>query len=248
MGRFYVPIAGADPAAVRAGFLWALKQSGQALLAVPQLSTLDGVIEGIIGPEAVKALRKQRTIQSGKCVLKLATEREHPPSWIERVLAIYPSPKLLDYVDGLPASEILVVFWREDHLKRWASTWSALPLGSPSATSTPAATIDPVVRSALESLSARVNPSTGLGHPDDRSSAVELFERLRDARIRYEPAEVRTWLVGQGGWKPEHANEVEEVCRKVLEGKNLKADRGRWRPDVVEHWRKAASAHGTPRP
>jgi len=94
-----------------------------------------------------------------------------------------------------------------------------------------------VVERALESLTAIVNLSTGITDPRDRASAVQLFEILRNGGERFTPEEVKAWLVGKGGWKAIHAQEVTEVAQKVLERRRLKSGTHRWRPDILNIWR-----------
>jgi hypothetical protein len=74
----------------------------------------------------------------------------------------------------------------------------------------------------LRELTDSVNLSSGLGHPNDRSSAIEVLAILRDAGLSFTPEGVRAWLVAQGHWQPAHANDVESVCADVLAGKRLR--------------------------
>lgn len=82
---------------------------------------------------------------------------------------------------------------------------------------------------------ADINVSTGLAHPLDRSSAIDLLERLRDARIAFDPAHVRAWLVANG-WAPCHADAKEAICGDVVAGKRLTVERDRWSDAVVAEW------------
>jgi len=73
----------------------------------------------------------------------------------------------------------------------------------------------------------------------DRDSAVELFEILRDAGLRFSSDDVRALLVSQLGWAPEHANSAERICRDILNGKLPRANRGRW-PGALARWKSTA--------
>lgn len=119
----------------------------------------------------------------------------------------------------------------------WIRAGSAIELGAPVTERAGPMLQSRVVERALESLTAIVNLSTGITDPRDRASAVQLFEILRNGGERFTPEEVKAWLVGKGGWKAIHAQEVTEVAQKVLERRRLKSGTHRWRPDILNIWR-----------
>jgi hypothetical protein len=100
--------------------------------------------------------------------------------------------------------------------------------------------MNPVVESALETLTHRVNLSTGISHPSDRTAAVRMFEILRDNGFRYDPKETRAWLVAKGGWNPGHANEVESIAVGILAGKRYKVERSGWSEKILDIWKEEA--------
>jgi hypothetical protein len=240
MPRVYIPSYGPDPSTVRTGLAWLAQRGRPALIAVSQKSNLDGVIKDVIGDGAMKVLAKGDPLSIGGVQAILLTERDRRLSWNGTILAIYPSRKLLDKIDALHVDDVLVIPWTEDEVRYWIDTWSAQSI---LATSDPADSpipLAPVVEAALRDLTGRINLSTGLAHPHDRSSAIELFEILRDADVRFTPEAVRAWLVAHGRWQPDHANNVESVCLDVLAGKRLRCERGRW-PDALRRWEASGS-------
>lgn len=88
-----------------------------------------------------------------------------------------------------------------------------------------AGSVSPVVSAALRSLTAIVNVGTGLSHPSDRSSAVEMFRLLRDDGEAYDPDAVRAWTA-QHGWAPADGRELAEVGQELLDRRALRAARG----------------------
>lgn len=92
----------------------------------------------------------------------------------------------------------------------------------------------------LEYLAIGVNVGTGLTHPDDRSSAINLSRLLLAGDERYDPDEVRVRAV-RHGWEPSDAREVAEVAEKVLQDKRLKTTGGSWRPDARDMLRREAA-------
>lgn len=101
---------------------------------------------------------------------------------------------------------------------------------------------DPVVEAALKTLTRSVNLSTGLGHPSDRDSAIWLFRKLKQAKITYNPMEIKGWLV-RHGWMAEYANDVKEVAEKIQHGKRLRTHSKvePWVKHIVDLWREEAS-------
>ncbi|MGB9022632.1 MAG: hypothetical protein WCC94_04260 [Candidatus Bathyarchaeia archaeon] len=51
------------------------------------------------------------------------------------------------------------------------------------------------------------------------------------------PEEVKAWLIGKGGWKAAHAQDVADIARKVLEGRRLRIGPMHvWADDILERW------------
>lgn len=133
---------------------------------------------------------------------------------------------------------MLVVPWIPDEVETWINARGAIELGAPITESSGPVVESKVVETALRGLTAVVNVSTGISHPSDRASAVQLFEILRDAGEPFTPNEVKAWLIGKGGWKATHAQDVAEVAQKVLQSRKLISGSRRWRLDILDIWRK----------
>jgi hypothetical protein len=247
----YIKTHGVDEAAISAGLAWLLdlarKDSSKrlALLAVPVKSNLRGAVSSVIGETSTRALQQGKKLTISSTVqVSLLTERERIYSWSGPVLAIYPTKRLLDIVDGLIGiTDVLVIPWTLDEVQYWIDTWSAIELGpgieyKPS--KLPPSALNPIVEAALESLTNRVNLSTGILHPLDRAAAIELFRILRGAGITYDPGQVRAWLVSRGRWNPRDADDVAEVASGILAGKRLRGGSGSWSDKILEMWRDRA--------
>ena len=245
---FYIKSEGPNKTAVVNGFQW-LSELGKndeekrsALLAVPLKSNLQGVISSVIGEQATKAIAKDNRLQLADVKISLITQRDKVYSWDGPVLAIYPNKKLLDKIDDLSGvTDVLVIPWVPDEVEYWIDTWSAIELGATLSEEDTNMSLHPVVEAALKSLTVRVNLSTGVSHPRDRSATIELFKILRDAGIPYEPYDVRAWLMANGGWNSKGANDVEKIASDILARKRLKTvTSGGWRKNILDIWRKAA--------
>lgn len=231
--RFWIDATGPDLAAMRLAFAWldeSTETGSDAFLALPTKGNLDGIVSEAIGERAAKALRQGRTVSlPGGGQLSLVTERKQPPLYTNGpILAAYPTKKLLNDMDERRPPAMLVLPWLPKDVAAWRSAWNPVQLsvGGASAPQSAASTTSPsaAVMDALERLTGTVNLSTGIAHPSDRRAAIETFRNLHVEGERFDPAEVRAWLVGHGGWAPRHADAVEEIAARVLEGRRFRGD------------------------
>jgi hypothetical protein len=213
--------------ALRAAISW-LFESVEAstnlggLLAIPGKDNLEGHIETVLGSSAVRELKKTNTLRLSKGTIELMTHNLGSSSFPGPVLAVFPTVRLLNKIDDLSGpTEILVVPWVPDEVQAWIQTWGALQLGSEVPPS-PKEFSNPAVRAALERLTGRVNLSNGLAHPSDERAAIEMFHELHAAGEKFDPAEIRAWLMSELNWKPRHAEQVAEVAAGVLASKRFR--------------------------
>lgn len=251
--KLYISSYGPEEEPIKLGFFWLLDTavrggSERAYLAVPTLQNLDGVISEAFGEDWVKSLKRDKRIAvtygGASLNLDLLTERIDSDSIHKGpALVFYPNARLLEKMDDhYGITDVLVVPWIMKDIEEWILTWNAQELGKEDSQMSEPAFSDPVVEAALQSLTIRVNLSTGLGHPSDRDAAIWLFRNLKRANIRYNPIEIKGWLV-RHGWRAEHANEVKEVAEKIQNGKRLRTyHKGdMWIENIVEKWRDDAS-------
>ncbi|HCL5279448.1 TPA: DUF1889 family protein [Salmonella enterica] len=70
---------------------------------------------------------------------------------------------------------------------------------------------------ALEHLGVVINTSTGLAHPQDESTAKELFKYLRELGVALDYSEIYQWAKAQG-WADKHCNEIAGLAEKIGSG------------------------------
>jgi hypothetical protein len=157
------------------------------------------------------------------------------------VVACWPGAKDLDMLDGSPGLKALVVVpWNEEDISTWRAARGAVDLlGNRSSTTKPTIS-DPVVKIALTDLTTRVNLSTGLHHPDDRSAAIQALQILKRNRHQFQPDEIRIWAMANG-WKADHARELSEYATGVLAGKAYRTGRQQWVSHIINRWRREAA-------
>lgn len=234
--------------AIKKGLSWLIELNNQdankssALLAVPQISNLKGEISAVLGDPTVKILTKSEKITFNSTVqISLLTERKDIYSWDGPILAIHPTKELLDKIDGLNGvTDVLVIPWTFDEVQYWIDAWSATELGAAPKKIPSKIVLNPLVEVALESLTIRVNLSTGITHPSDRSATIGLFRILNNAGISYNPDKIRAWLVSQQRWTPKGADDVKKVAADILSGKRLKGGTDSWTDNILETWKEYA--------
>lgn len=191
----YIKSEGPNPQAIKDGLRWldsicTSTQKCDGLLAFLVKSQSIDVMSEVIGETLAKALAKSGKIKlPGLSVrLSLMTEREKFYRWDGPVLAVYPSKELIDKIDTLfDVTHVLVIPWTLQEIQYWISTWDAHELGTQPTGRTKKLVSNPVVEEALISLTAAVNKATGLSHPLDKASAIDLFRRLRAAGEHFDP-------------------------------------------------------------
>ena len=93
----------------------------------------------------------------------------------------------------------------------------------------------PLIKEALKSLSASVNKSTGLTHPNDKNRAKETFIRLyKHGEILIE-SEIYDWAL-LNGWKSNDARELSNLGQKIGDGKKVKVEGKWWKENIIEIW------------
>jgi hypothetical protein len=212
----------------------------QGLVAYPAKGHMKDNLTGLIDPTLLNDLASRGRGQVAPGVtVSLMTERKKPRHAQVPVLAIHPTPELLDAVDDLHGvPEVLVVpqSMDGDRMADWIRRSGAHELGSamPKASS-PDGLPRAVVR-ALTDLTGRVNVSGGFVGSYDKADAVEAFEFLRDHGVIIEPARITDYLIGSLGWGSKAAHRAEQLAEGVLAGRRFHRDKGRWNPDVMLSW------------
>ena len=240
--KLYISSTGADEDSIRKGLRWLLENgTNGGILAVHQLSHLDGTLARILGHDAIKTIKKDYKINVSGCKITLTTDRRMIYSAdLKPILALFPNPNFLDKLDSIDnLGDMLVVPWYNDEIKEWIRTRQAQELGNEPKSHSDQILSNKVVEVALQSLTATVNHSTGITHPSDKAATVSMFKILRDYNEDYDLDEVHAWLIHSGRWKADTAKEVVEIGKKIKEGKVVHGGNF-WNPTVINTWRKEA--------
>jgi hypothetical protein len=157
------------------------------------------------------------------------------------VVSCWPSSKDLDLLDGLQSLKALVVVpWNDDEISTWRQARRATDLLGHREVAPEPTISDPVVAAALTDLTKRINLSTGLNHPDDRSAAIQAFRILKRNRHQFQPDEIRAWAMANG-WSADHARALSEYAAGVLASKAYRTKGNQWVSHIITIWRKEAA-------
>jgi hypothetical protein len=234
--RFYFEAYGRDDEALKEGFSWLTSESvgGRGVVAVPALRQVESLVPGINAAEA-RQLAKAKSLARPGVTIELATERTHASVSGVPVLAVWVDDEMLEELEHNRPSALCVIPWREEEIARWCAAHA--PTEMRTGASSGAVTVsNPVVERALETLTARVNLSSGLGHPSDKAAAVGAFRILRGGGEAYDVGEVDAWAANHG-WGLHGARELVAIAQGVLDGRNYRVGRHGWREDILEQWR-----------
>lgn len=238
-GRFYFDVEGRDDSSLAEGFSWLLGQAfgARGVVCVPGLRQVDNLVPGLSATEAAR-LKKDKQLRRLGTTIELVTERTGDMYTVggTPVLAVWVDDEQLEKIERERPSAICVIPWLGAQIVRWRDAYGPTDMRSGASAPAKSAITNPVVERALDSLTGRVNLSSGLGHPSDKAAAVGLFRILNAGGERYDPAEVSAWAANNG-WGLDGARELGEVAAGVLAGRRYQVERHGWREDILDFWR-----------
>jgi hypothetical protein len=236
--RFYFNVLGPDDQSLREGFAWLIRaaRGDLGVVAVPGLQQVDNLVPGLTRIEAQR-LKKERRLQHHGTTIELITRRTVSRSLAgSPVLAVWVDDAQLEELEREQPRAICAIPWIPSNIDRWRNAYSPAEMRS----GTPAAVrnkvTNPVVQRALQSLTRRVNLSTGLSHPRDRSAAVGLFRLLKEGGEHYDPSEVLAWAANNG-WDLRDAGELADIAQGILDGRRYRTENHGWGDDILDRWR-----------
>lgn len=172
-------------------------------------------LAGMLGQQATKALASGKRVGTPVGGLRHATLRTMGYSARNSiVIPFYADEAMLDEVDSKPGiAAIIAVPHLPGDAATWAQRWNAKVHGEATSAATPLIT-DPVVASAMKTLTLISNTSYGSMHPRDVEHANEIFRILRNKGHRLVPEQIKSWAIREG-WHPGAAKEAAKIASKV---------------------------------
>lgn len=227
MKRVLVPIDSFEPESWAVALEYAktiCSSNGQKPNVVLVIHTMQQIsstsLSGFLGQQQVKALKNKKQLSFDGGILRLETEKTLPYSINDAVaIVFYADEKLLEKTEDVTAlAGIVAVPWMADELDDWANRWGAIVHGEKPRLQEKIIK-DPVVEKALNELVNIVNPSTGIGHPRDRTKANETLRILRAKGHEISADSIRSWAL-QRGWKSQQAEKLGALSAKIAALKN----------------------------
>jgi hypothetical protein len=242
--RFYASGEPGDDDVVRLGFMWLLQycednRHKRAALVLPGVKNAR-YLDRILGDKVAAQLQKQRRLVVDDVTIEMFTQSQPPRAFDGPVLAVWTNDKSLEKLDVTGAAAIFAAPTHQDSIAAWRANWDPVDVRSGQNSGDGGSVGNPVVAKGLEYLTSGVNVGTGLSHPDDRSSAINLFRLLLAGGERFDPDEVRVWAV-RHGWDPADARELADLADKVRHGRQLRTTGGEWRDDALDMLRREAA-------
>jgi hypothetical protein len=244
--RFFVSAHGPDDDALADGFRWLFRFAQEhgcekAAVFVPGVAQIES-LGRVVGEEVARSLRKDREIVVDGVTVDLLIERRLPFAFEEGpVLAVWVDDRQLDKLDGLRSPGICAIPWVQTDIDGWKTNWNPVDVRTGEPEGSDETIGNPVVVKAMEALTNSVNLSTGLGHPSDKESAIQMLRLLKGAGEDYDPDQLRAWAV-RHGWQPHHARSLAEIAEKINMGRRVQGGRRQmWRTDIIDLWREEAA-------
>jgi len=212
--------------------------TAEAVLLVPTKHQIQHTsLASVLGPNISKTLHKGNEV-SLPCDMNLRLETvqtfrgSYKPYF---VLAVYASKKMLDKIDSaVNITAMIIVLGLKSDIEQWKRTWNPQVVGEPP--TSPEKLIDnPVVEEAMIALTSSINISTGLVHPRDKSSAVQLLRELHKHGELFDPNSLSSWAL-RNGWTPEGADDLNKIAQAILDHRPIRGGGiHHWRPDIIEY-------------
>lgn len=193
-----------------------LNSAGEIILLTHTKGELSGTtLAGMVGVQAAKALHSGKSVNTPVGPMRHATLRTIGYSVRNAiVVAFYANEKMLDELDSKPGVAGIVTV---PHLKGdadgWARRWDATVHGKKKDAPKPLIS-DPVIASAMKTLTVLSNTSYGSLNARDTQHADEIFRILRNKGHDLNPGQIKDWAI-RAGWHPGAADGAAKVARKI---------------------------------
>ena len=165
-------------------------------------------IAKILGEKAKKDLHKGALVNLEGIQLSLVTTNSLSSHHsYEFVLSAYLPAKDMSKIDGITSvNSILYLPWTADEGKLWQETWkpSVIGVSTWEDTSVPLPT---AVQDANLAHTKRINMSTGLSHPSDKQSAIEMIKELQVKVLEFSSEQIPQFAL-RNGLYPSYSDEL----------------------------------------
>ena len=246
MERWYVEDIQDDPdnLAVGAGIEWLAQRASElgepGAVLVPVARQIEELVRAVSAIGSISFSPRDQQFNVGGTKLDVVTHAKAFNWGYAKgpIFVVWGARKGIEVAEEMRPPVLLVLEWNEGELEEWKATWGPINLAS-GQPSEPAET-PAVIIGALRDLSLG---DRDIVHPLDKGRAIDTLKMLRLGGVRLDPGVIRAEARRQG-WPSDGAGRLEELAKKVAEGRQVKGGRGRISEkdarDAVEHWKQRA--------
>lgn len=242
--RFLIDAYGPDDDAVRVGMRWLVDYAREhgitmATVLVPGVSNAENLTRSL-GEVGTKLYRDRQAYVDG-VTISLATPRGGGLGRHGRgpFLAVWADDRMVAKIEQVSPPAVCAIPWSETDLSVWKAAWSPSdPRAGTPAGAAPTIS-NAVVRVAMEGLTIRVNLTSALSHPSDKTAAGSTLKTLISGGEEFEPTEIQAWAVAKG-WKQSDAQRLAEMAQALQNGRRVQA--GSADVAMLERWRQLAGS------
>lgn len=224
MNRFFIDAYGPDADAERLGIEWLVREGGhQDLPCAVVVPSVDSIfnLERAIGRNAAELAKKDRYFISNGIQVQVFTGRTRPGAFAGVVLVPWANGTMVGAAEECRPAAICAIPWADDDLDDWKRAYDPVNVCTGEPLGEDQAELSPLVTQALISLTASVNPSTGIHHPSDARRARQLLKALYVFGEPLDSTEILTWALAHG-WEARHADDLAELAGKIAAGKRVR--------------------------
>jgi len=224
MHRFFIDAYGPDPDAERLGIEWlvreARKQDLPCAVVVPSVDSISN-LERAIGRDAAEFAARDRYFVLEGVQVQVFTDRTCPGVFAGPLLIPWANGAMVGSAEESRPPAICAIPWTEGDLDGWKRAYDPVDVRTGEPLGEDQVELSPLVTQALTSLTACINPSTGIHHPSDARQARQFLKALYIAGEPLDSTEIRTWALAHG-WAARHAEALAELAGKIAAGKRVK--------------------------
>ncbi|MEZ5077223.1 MAG: DUF1889 family protein [Solirubrobacterales bacterium] len=224
MNRYFIDAYGPDADAERLGIEWLAREASRqdlpCAVVVPSVDSISS-LDRAIGRKAAEFAKKDRYFLLEGVRVQVVTGRTLSAAFAGLLLVPWANGTMVGSAEECRPTAICAIPWAEGDLDDWKRAYDPVDVRTGEPLGEDQVELSPLVTRALVSLTASVNPSTGIHHPSDARQARQFLKALYMTGEPLDSSEIRTWALAHG-WQARHAADLAELAGKIAAGKRVK--------------------------
>jgi hypothetical protein len=151
------------------------------------------------------------------------------------IVGLYLPPKEYDKIDSIVGdSPIIATEFSDGELNDWIKRWNAVDIENPEKEN-PTLQIDCVLKVALDTLTNRINLSSGLSHSSDNHLAKTYIRTLVKYHYIHNREDINSYLI-KNCWKASDAKQFVNLLFKKLDGGRFQGGEKTGLKKIYDRW------------